>query len=83
MGKSESSLDESGELLRRDCLRALGFGVGGSPLVASPVRFRSEDAEASLFRFEADLGGDSSTKTVNFLVINTRHKTHCEHRHTG
>jgi len=86
MGESESSPDESGDLLLRDCLRDLGFGVDGSPVVAveSPVWFNSEDedAEASLFRFEADLGGGSSTKTVEFLVINTRQKTSCEHEHT-
>jgi len=83
MGESESSSDESGDLLRLDCLRALGFGVDGSPVVlGSPVRFSSEDAEASLFRFEADLGGGNSTKTAEFLVINTRHETRCEHEHT-
>jgi len=84
MGESESSPDESGGLLRRDCLRDLGFGVDGSAVVAvgSPVRFNSEDAEASLFRFEADFGGGSSTKTVGFLVVNTRQKTPCEHEHT-
>lgn len=64
MGEPESSLDESGDLLRRDCLRALGFGVDGS--------FVAMFAEANLFRFEADLGGGSSTKTAEFLVINTR-----------
>ena len=80
MGESESSPDKGGDLLRRDCLRALGFGVTGSPVVmlGSPVR---EDAGASLFRFEADFGG-TSTKTVDFLVINTRHKTRREHEHT-
>lgn len=85
MGESESSPDESGDLLRRDCLRALGFGVDGSPVavLGSPVRFNIEDADASLFRFETDFGGDSSTKTAGFLVINTRHKTRCEHVHTG
>lgn len=78
MGESESSSDESGDLLRRDCLRALGFGVGGSLVVAlgSPVGFSREDAEASLFRFEADFGGGSSTKAVGCLVINisTKHR---------
>ena len=85
MGEPESSSDESEDLLRRDCLRALGFGVGGSLVVAlgSPVRFSREDAEASLFRFEADFGGGSSTKAVGFLVINTQHKTPCKHEHTG
>lgn len=85
MGEFEPSSDESGDLLRLDCLRALGFGVGDSPVVVlgSPARFSSEDAEASLFRFEADLGGGSSTKTAEFLVINTRHETRCEHEHTG
>lgn len=84
IGESESPLDESGDLLRRDCLRALGFGVDGSPVVVlgSPFRFSSEDAEASLFRFEADLGGGSSTKTAEFLVINTRREERCEHEHT-
>ena len=84
MGEFESSSDESGDLLRLDCLRALGFGVGGSPVVVlgSPARFSSEDAEASLFRFEADLGGGSSTKTAEFLVINIRHETRWEHEHT-
>jgi len=48
----------------------------------SPVRFSNEDAEASLFRFEADLGGGSSTKTVGFLIINIRDKTRHEHEHT-
>jgi hypothetical protein len=66
IGGSESSPDESGDLLRRDCLRALGFGVGGSlgVVLESPVRLSNEDAEASLFRFEADFEGGSSTKTV-------------------
>lgn len=84
MGESESESDKSGDLLRRDCLRAFGFGVGGVLVVfGSPARFSSEDAEASLFRFEADPGGGSSTKTVEFLVINTRHETRYEHEHTG
>jgi len=84
MGESESSPDKGGDLLRRDCLRALGFGVVGSPVVVvgSPVRFSREDADASLFRFEADFRGDTSTKTVDFLVINTRHETRREHEHT-
>lgn len=66
MGGSGSSSEESGDLLRRDCLRALGFGVDGSPVVVleSPVWFSSEDAEASLFRFETDFERGSSTKTV-------------------
>lgn len=66
MGESESSSEESGDLLRRDCLRALGFGVDGSTVVMleSPARFNSEDAEASLFRFEIDFGMGSSTKAV-------------------
>jgi len=85
MGEPESESDESGDLLRRDCLRAFGFGVDGVPVVVfgSPARFSSEDAEASLFRFETELGGGSSTKTVEFLVINTRHETRYEHEHTG
>lgn len=66
MGGSESSSEESSDLLRRDCLRALGFGVDGSPVVVLelPVRFSCEDAEASLFRFETDFGRGSSTKAV-------------------
>ena len=66
MGEPESSSDESGDLLRRDCFRALGFGVGGSPvgLLESPDKFSAGDAEASLFRFEVDFGGGTSTKTV-------------------
>lgn len=67
MGESESSSEESGDLLRRDCLRALGLGVGGSlvlVVLGLPVRFSNEDAEASLFRFGTDFGRDSSTKTV-------------------
>jgi len=84
MGESESSSDKSGDLLRRDCLRALGFGVTGSPVVVvgSPVRFSREDVDASLFRFEAGFRGDTSTKAVDFLVINTQHKTQREHEHT-
>jgi len=84
MGESESSPDKGGDLLRRDCLRALGFGVVGSPVVVlgSPVRFSRVDADASLFRFEAGFGDGTSTKTVDFLVINTRHKTRREHEHT-
>ena len=85
MGEPESESDETGDLLRRDCLRAFGFGVGGVLVVmfGSPVRFSSEDAEASLFRFGTDLGGGSSTKTVEFLVINTRRETRYEREHTG
>ena len=66
MGESESSSEASGDLLRRDCLRAFGFGVDGSPVVVleSPVRFSSEDAEASLFRFEIDFGIGGSTNAV-------------------
>ena len=70
MGEPESSLDESGDLLRRDCLRALGFGVDGSLVMMF--------AEANLFRFEADLGAGSSTKTAGLPVINTMHKTRRE-----
>ena len=85
MGESESSPDKSGDLLRRVCLRALGFGVTGSAVVVvgSPVRFNRDDADASLFRFEAGFRGDTSTKAVDFLVINTRHKTRREREHTG
>jgi hypothetical protein len=84
MGESESSLDESGDLLRRDCLRALGFGVDGSLVVVfgPPVKFNSEAAVASLFRFEAGLRGDNSTRTVGVFVINTRHEIRCRREHT-
>ena len=63
---SEPSLDEGGDLLRRDCLRALGFGVGGplAVVLESPAKFSCEDAETSLFRFGANFGGGSSTETV-------------------
>lgn len=66
MGEPESSSEENGDLLRRDCLRALGFGVDGSPVVLEPpARFNSEDAEASLFRFETDdFEGGNSSKSV-------------------
>ena len=66
MGGSESSPDKSGDLLRRDCLRALGFGVGGSLVVVLelPAMFTVEVAEASLFRFEAGFGEVSLTKTA-------------------
>lgn len=69
MGRPGSSSEESGDLLRRDCLRALGFGVDGSPIVVleSPVRFSSEGAEASLFRFETGFGRGNSAKTVRIL----------------
>jgi len=85
MGESESSSDKGGDLLRRDCLRALGFGVDGSLVVVvldSPVEFSREDAGAGLFRFEAGFRGGTSTKTVDFLVINIRHKTRRELEHT-
>ena len=74
MGEPESSLDESGDLLRRDCLRALGFGVDGSLVVIF--------AEANLFRFEADLEDGGSTETAEFPVINPRHETRSEPEHT-
>lgn len=69
MGESESSSVESGDLLRRDCFRALGFGVGGSPVGVLELltEFSAVDAEASLFRFEVDFGGGTSTVTVNSL----------------